>query len=166
MEFRESVLYNLDGEPVAVIPANGNGNLKHDLQNAKEYAEICQCDAKVLQAAVFKKHGEPELADALRLPTSHGEPGWYNPTRLISLCNDPDLTPERLNWYLTNKGFQYREGYLWRLTPAGYGTRPGYTYESPSGHREVRIRWRESILYASGLKRQIAESQLALPARV
>lgn len=140
-------------------------DIKTELMQAKEYAEICQCDAHTLQAAVFKKYHEPELADALQPSLVHGEMGWYNPTRLITLCNDPDLTPERLNWYLYNKGYQVREGFIWRLTPQGKEHGMEYSYETPSGHREIRIRWRESILYASGLKKPIPDDQMALRAR-
>jgi hypothetical protein len=58
-----------------------------------------------------------------------------------------------------------RQGRIWRLNPTGEMHGKEYVYEATSGHREIRIRWRESILYASGLKRPIDESQLALPAR-
>jgi hypothetical protein len=40
-----------------------------------------------------------------------------------------------------------------------------YLYTSPHQHSEIRLSWRESILYASGLKRPIPDDQLALPAR-
>ena len=40
-----------------------------------------------------------------------------------------------------------------------------YWYTALGGHQEVRIEWRESILYASGLKRSIANDQAALPAK-
>jgi len=146
-------------EIVQVPPAP---DIKAELQKAGEYAEICKCDAHTLQAAVFKRHNLPELADALQVPAmQHGESGWYNPTRLIALCNDPDLTPERLNWYLYNKGYQVREGFIWRLTDSGKVHGMEYPYEAPSGHREVRIRWRSSILFASGLiKGEIEKSRL------
>jgi len=141
-------------------------DIKTELQQAKEYAGICERDAGSFQAAVFKKYGMPEFADVLRPALIHGETGWYNPTRLVTLCNDPDLTPERLNWYLKNKGFQYRDGYIWRLTPAGLIHGREYNFESPGGHIEVRIAWRSSILYASGLKRPVPEDQTALVAGV
>ena len=140
-------------------------DIKSELQQAKEYAGICERDAGSFQAAVFKKYGMPEFADVLRPALVHGETGWYNPTRLVALCNDPDLTPERLNWYLKNKGFQYRDGYIWRLTPLGMAHGKEYWYTASSQHQEIRIAWRESVLFASGLKHPISTDQAALPAR-
>jgi hypothetical protein len=40
-----------------------------------------------------------------------------------------------------------------------------YQFNLGNGHSEPRISWRESILYASGLKRPVAQDQIALPAR-
>jgi hypothetical protein len=162
-EFRMKAFGKLVEKKIAVIPHNGNGDLKKELLEATEYAKIIQCDARILQAAIFKKHGETELADALQPTVTRGETGWYNPTRLVTLCNDPDLTPERLNWYLKNKGYQYKDGFIWRLTPEGAIHGREYVYEAPSGHKEIRISWRESILYASGLKR--SPDTMALVAR-
>jgi hypothetical protein len=133
-----------------------------ELQQAKRIAELTDTDPRIMWAAALRKCGLPEYADVLRPALVHGETGWYNPTRLVTLCNDPDLTPERLNWYLKNKGFQYRDGYIWRLTPMGLIHGREYNFEAPSGHVEIRIAWRESVLYASGLKRPIAEDQTAL----
>jgi len=149
-------------EIVQVVSIDG---IKAELQQAKEYAGVCERDVGSFQAAVFKKYGMTEFADVLRPAIVHGETGWYNPTRLVSLCNDPDLTPERLNWYLKNKGFQYRDGYIWRLTPAGLIHGREYNFEAPSGHVEVRIAWRESVLYASGLKRPISSDRASLTAK-
>jgi hypothetical protein len=154
-EFRAKAFGKMEeNNELCLLPAPDN--LKFDLLKATEYAEVCQKDPGIFHAAVFRKHGMPEFAEALRPAITHGETGWYNPTRLISLCNDPDLTPERLNWYLHNKGFQYREGYIWRLSDSGKIHGMEYNYEAPSGHREIRIRWRESILYTSGLKKSEA----------
>lgn len=164
LEFRKSVLERMDGQTTAIVPVPVPAlDIKAELRKAREYAEVCQCDAKVLQAAVFKKHGEPELADALNAPAiTHGETGWYNPTGLVKLCNDPLLTAERLNWYLKNHGYQYRDGYIWRLTANGMEHGKEYIYTASSQHQEIRISWRESILYASGLKKILPESQTAL----
>lgn len=135
-----------------------------DLIEARQIATLTETDPKVMQAAILRKHGYPELADVMAPSVVHGESGWYNPTRLVALCNDPDLTPERLNWYLKNKGFQVKENGIWRLTPAGLIHGKEYPFNAPSGHSEPRIAWRESVLYASGLKRPLAEDQMALPA--
>jgi len=143
-----------------------------ELMQAKEEAEVCGCEPKVLLAAVYRKHGETEKANALNPAVIHGEPGWYNPSGLVELCNDPNLTAERLNQYLANyrengewKPFQYREGRIWRLTKHGMDHGREYPFNLGNGHSEPRIAWRESVLYASGLKRQVSEDQMALPAR-
>jgi len=134
-------------EPVPLI--------QEEIDRAKLLAEVTGGNLREFQKIALMKCGYGDYAKALDEPAiTHGETGWYNPTRLITLCNDPDLTPERLNWYLHNKGFQYRDGYIWRLTDTGKIHGMEYQYEAPSGHREIRIRWRESILYASGLKKE------------
>jgi len=140
--------------------------IQEEIDRAKLLAQITGGELKEFQKIALKKCGYGDYAPALDVPLIvHGETGWYNPTRLVTLCNDPDLTAERLNWYLSNKGYQYRDGYIWRLTPEGLIHGREYQYEAPSGHREIRISWRESILYASGLKRLVDEHQIALPAR-
>ena len=152
-----------------IAPVPAGPVLDTELQQARRIAELTGTDLKTMQAAALRKCGLPEYADVLQqqVPAiTHGETGWYNPTRLIGLCNDPDLTPERLNWYLSNKGFQVKENGIWRLTPAGLIHGKEYPFNAPSGHSEPRIAWRESVLYASGLKRDIPESQMALPSRV
>jgi len=150
-----------------IVPVlDSKDRIKLELQRATEYAEVCKCDARVFQAAVFKKHGEPELADALQVPSmEHGETGWYNVTQLVALCNDPLLNAERLNQYLKNKGYQWRDGYVWRLTPEGAAHGEEFWFTSTSKHSEWRIRWRESILYSSGLKRPANGVQSALAVR-
>jgi hypothetical protein len=162
-KFRERAFERLADQKKEIVQIVSIEGIKSELQQAKEYAGVCERDVGSFQAAVFKKYGMTEFADVLRPAHTHGETGWYNPTRLVNLCNDPDLTPERLNWYLKNKGFQYRDGYIWRLTPAGLIHGREYNFEAPSGHCEIRIAWRESILYASGLKRPT--DQAALPAK-
>jgi hypothetical protein len=75
---------------------------------------------------------------------------------------------EYVNNYLHNHGWIYRdasEGRVWRLQPMAMEHGREYWFEAPSGHREIRIVWRKSILYASGLRREIPEDQMALPAR-
>jgi prophage antirepressor-like protein len=122
-----------------------------DLIEAKQIAKLTDTDPKILQAAILRKHGYPEIADAIRPAITRGETGWYNPTSLMKFCNDPDLTSERLNWYLKNKGFQVKDGFLWRLTPEGQKHGEEYQFNAPGGHSEPRIAWRKSILVASGL---------------
>ena len=140
--------------------------IDEELVRARHLAEQTGGNLASFQAVALKKCGLEDYIPALNIPqVIHGETGWYNPTRLVALCNDPDLTPERLNWYLKNKGFQYRDGYLWRLTPEGQIHGKEYWFTAASGHQEIRIAWRESILYASGLKRAISGDQAALTAR-
>ena len=145
------------GEIVQSAP--GPAQLKDEMQKARLCAQETQGSLIAFQKIALERCGLGDYAPALDpVPAiTHGETGWYNPTRLVALCNDPDLTPERLNYYLMNKGFQYREGYLWRLTPDGAIHGREYQYEAPSGHKEIRISWRISILYAAGLKRSLSE---------
>jgi hypothetical protein len=148
----------------------------YGLIEAKQIAELTGTDPKAMQAAALRKMGYPELADVLVPPAPayiHGEPGWYIPTELAALCNDPLLTAERLNQYLANnradgrwQPFQYREGHLWRLTALGRQHGREYEFTGRGGHKEPRIEWRESVLYASGLKRQMSDDQTALMAKV
>jgi hypothetical protein len=146
------------------------------LTEAKQIAELTGTDPKLMQAAALRRCGYPELADVLVPPLAyvHGEPGWYTVTELVALCNDPLLTSIRLNKWLENyreggewRPFQYRDGRLWRLTKRGmeHGREYPYTVELTK-HTEVRIKWRDSILKACGLKRDLAPDQMALPERV
>ena len=150
------------------VPASPISLIDEELDQAKHFAEKTQESTKAFQAATLKKFGYDHLAEVMdSTGLTRGEIGWYNPTRLVTLCNDPDLTAERLNYYLMNKGFQVREGFVWRLTPEGAIHGMEYPYEAPSGHRETRIRWRESILFASGLKKNPLELQtVSLPVKV
>jgi hypothetical protein len=137
--------------------------ISYDLVEAKQIAELTGADPKVMQAAILRKHGYPELAAVLAPQNPeyvHGETGWYNPSGLVELCNDPGLTPERLNQFLANyredgewRPFQYREGKIWRLTKRGMQHGREYQFNLGNGHSEPRISWRESILYAAGLKK-------------
>jgi hypothetical protein len=146
----------------------------YDLREARQIAELTKADPKAMQAAILRKHGYKELADVLVPPLAyvHGEPGWYTVTELVALCNDPLLTPIRLNKWLENyrednewKPFQYREGKIWRLAPHGQPHGREYQYNLGNGHSEPRISWRSSVLYACGLKRDLAPDQMALPER-
>jgi prophage antirepressor-like protein len=150
----------------------------YDLREARQIAELTGTDPKLMQAAALRRH-KNEMYDAFAevlekqaLSVRHGEPGWYNPSGLVELCNDPHLTADRLNKWLENyredgewKPFQYREGRLWRLTKRGMEHGREYQYNLGNGHSEPRISWRSSVLYACGLKRDLAPDQMALPAR-
>jgi len=143
-------------------PINQDAALKASLSTARMLATETGGDLAAFQRIALEKCGLGDWAPALSTVPKHGEPGWYNPTQLGEMCG---LTAEQVNAYLYNKAFQYREGKIWRLNPSGEMHGKEYVYEATSGHREIRIRWRESILYASGLKRPLDESQLSLPAR-
>jgi hypothetical protein len=142
----------------------------YDLREARQIAELTKTDPKAMQAAILRKHGYKELADVLQPVLTHGESGWYNPSGLVELCNDPLLTPERINQFLANyreggewRPFQYRDGRLWRLTKRGMEHGREYQYNLGNGHSEPRISWRSSVLYACGLKRDLAPDQVMLP---
>jgi len=142
----------------------------YDLIEAKQIAKLIDTDPKILQAAILRKHGYPEYADVLLpMPSiiQHGEAGvWFTVTQLGREAGEPDrpIQPERINYYLMNHGFQYRDGPIWRLTSLGMEHGEEYPYPTVNKHVEVRIRWRESVLYASGLKRPISTDQAALTA--
>ncbi|MEN6397180.1 MAG: BRO family protein [Methanoregula sp.] len=139
-------------------------DIRAELQEARELAVICGKSPESFQAVILRKHGKTELADALTPSLVHGESGWYTPTRLIEtfMRHDPTLTPKRLNQYLSNTRengmwapFQYRdENHIWRLAPRGipHGKEKEYTVPD-TGHKEIRIQWKESVLVAAGLKR-------------
>jgi hypothetical protein len=176
-ELRESILEKMGTESKELVPVKQPADIHNELKEAALLAETCRKSSETFQAAILRKHGKSELADALQGPASsviHGEPGWYNPTQLAAMCNDPMLTAERLNWYLCNnprdpehRSYQYRDpNRIWRLTTLGKEHGREYWYSALGGHQEIRIEWRESILYASGLKHPIANDQTALPARV
>jgi hypothetical protein len=147
-----------------------------DLREAAQIAEMTGTDPKLMQAAALRRH-KNEMYDAFAevlekqaLSVRHGEPGWYTVTELVALCNDPLLTPIRLNKWLENyrednewKPFQYREGKIWRLAPHGQPHGREYQYNLGNGHSEPRISWRASVLYACGLKRDLAPDQVMLP---
>ena len=146
--------------------------VSYGLIEAKQIAELTGTDPKVMQAAFLRAHGYPEFADVLVPSVIHGEAGWFKPGELAHQCG---LSTEQFNHWLNNnpkdpdrRPFQYKDHdtRLWRLTPLGmeHGAEYPYTVEF-TGHTEVRIKWRESILKACGLKRDIAPDQTALPAR-
>ena len=147
---------------IVQTPAAPQDRLKDEMTKARLCAQETNGNLIAFQKIALGKCGMGDYAPALDTAPAivHGETGWYNPTRLVALCNDPDLTPERLNYFLLNKGFQTRDGYLWRLTPLGTEHGREYQYEAPSGHREIRISWRISILEASGLVRHPEQATL------
>lgn len=155
-------------EIMHVPPASKPAALDNEILHARKLAERCGKNPDAFLAIALEKCGEMDYVKALQQSPAvvHGEPGWYNITQLVPLCNDPLLNPERLNYFLMNRGFQYRdENRLWRLTPSGMDHGREYLYTSPHQHSEIRISWRESVLYASGLKRSLSVSQAQLPAR-
>jgi prophage antirepressor-like protein len=152
-----------------IVQVSSGPDLHTELERAKILALETGGNLPAFQKIALGKCGMGDYAPALDAVPSpavvRGETGWYNPSQLVARCNDPLLTAERLNYFLMNRGFQYREGYIWRLTPLGMEHGKEYWYTAPSQHQEIRISWRESVLYASGLKRPMPESQTALPAR-
>jgi prophage antirepressor-like protein len=138
----------------------------------KEIAATCQKAPEAFEAEVLRKHGKEYLIPALQVPATpalvHGEPGtWFTATQLAEMCGIDRA--EYVNNYLHNHGWIYRdasEGRVWRLQPMAMEHGREYWFEAPSGHREIRIVWRMSILYAAGLRREIPKDQMALPARV
>jgi hypothetical protein len=159
-------IHHLRKKEIVQVP--GTPGLDQEIRHARTLAEKCGKNPDAFLAIALEKCGEKDYAPALLQTPAvvHGEPGWYNITQLVTLCNDPMLNPERLNNFLKNRGFQYRdENRLWRLTPIAMEHGREYLYTSPHQHREIRISWRESVLYASGLKRAVSEGQMALPAR-
>jgi prophage antirepressor-like protein len=138
-------------------------NIEAEINEARHLAELTGGDLRAFQAAALRKHGKPEYADALMQsipPQIHGQQGWFNPSQLGERCG---LNAREINSYLYNKGYQYPQGPVWRLQPKGEPYGEEYWFEATSGHREIRIRWRETVLTASGLIRQPAPDQLALP---
>lgn len=133
--------------------------IEEELERARHYADICGKSPESFQAKVFQKHGMPEFAEALQPPAPasiHGSTGWFIPTQLGQMCG---LTAEQFNHWIHNnpndperRPFQCRDSCkVWRLTDLGLLHGQEYWYESYTGHREIRIRWKKSILVASGL---------------
>ena len=173
LEMKKNVLSRWSGNlPTPVAAAKpADRDIRSALEEATSLAEVVHCDPRAFQIEVFRKFDKPEFAAALERmggmtapALTHGEPGWYNPSELAALMNDPLLTAERINFYLKNQGFQFKdEDHLWRLTDMGKAHGREYTFRGRGDHREPRIEWRESVLVASGLKRPVSQDQLALP---
>lgn len=137
--------------------------LDTELQQARRIAELTGTDLKTMQAAALRKCGLKEYADALAPSLMHGEMGvWLNPTQIGARCGH---SAREVNNFLEWHRFQYRgpDG-LWRLTDKGEIHGEEYEYPTVTKHIEIRIRWRESILSASGLVKELP-GQTALPAR-
>jgi prophage antirepressor-like protein len=156
-------------------PTDPMEQLKTEIACARMIAQETGGNLVACQKIALERCGYGDYAPALDITPffRHGEKGWYNPSELVALCQDPDLTPERLNHYLHNNPrdpkhpYQIRdENHLWRLTEEGMKHGREIEYTGRGGHTEPRIEWRGSSLYASGLKREIPESQSTLtPAR-
>jgi hypothetical protein len=165
LKFREIALNRL-GNNDSLEP-NGNGDIKSEITKAKMLAQATGGNLAEFQAIALAKCGYSDYIPALKTAAiTHGESGWFNPTQLVPLCNDPYLNAERLNYYLANnpkdperRPFQYRdENRIWRLTPLGMEHGREYIFRGIGGHTEPRIEWRESILYASGLLKHTGDS--------
>jgi hypothetical protein len=99
-----------------------------------------------------------DYVPALNVPVQvHGEAGiWLNATQIGARCGH---TAREVNHYLEWHRFQYKQdGSVWRLTERGEAHGEEYWIETTAKHREIRIRWRESILTASGLIRPPGET--------
>jgi hypothetical protein len=142
-------------EIVQVQPAVNT--LDTELDRARTIAELTGTDLRTMQAAALRKCGLKEYADALTPSLMHGEAGtWLNPTQIGTRCGH---TAREVNNFLEWHRFQYRgpDG-LWRLTDKGELHGEEYDYPTVNKHIEIRIRWRESILVASGLVREPCET--------
>ena len=131
--------------------------LDTELDRARTIAELTGTDLRTMQAAALRKCGLKEYADALTPSLMHGEAGtWLNPTQIGTRCGH---TAREVNNFLEWHRFQYRgpDG-IWRLTDKGELHGEEYDYPTVNKHIEIRIRWRESILVASGLVREPCET--------
>jgi hypothetical protein len=130
-------------------------NIDTELLTAKYLAEQTGGNIAAFQAIALKKCGMEDYIPALNQNQNivHGETGWYTVTQLCAKYPMSEIEghPERLNKFLQNNGYIYRENGIPRLQPKGEPHGMEYWYESPHGHREIRIRWRLSIMYACGL---------------
>ena len=150
-------------------------SINTEMQLARELAEQTGGNLRAFQKIALGKCGHADYAPALDETSQiiKGVPGWFTPTQLAALLHVPMINAERLNHYLNNnprdperRPFQYRdENRLWRLTPLGMEHGREYQFHGQGGHIEPRIEWKESILVASGLKRPVDASQIALPVR-
>lgn len=164
IQFRRQVpifLQQYRKKEIVQVPAGPA--LDTELQQARRIAELTGTDLKTMQAAALRKCGLKEYADALAPSLMHGEMGvWLNPTQIGARCGH---SAREVNNFLEWHRFQYRgpDG-LWRLTDKGEIHGEEYEYPTVTKHIEIRIRWRESILSASGLVKELP-GQTALPAR-
>jgi hypothetical protein len=152
MEFRKSTM---DKMGAAKPEPDRQPAIDTELLVAKHLSEQTGGDLVAFQAIALKKCGMEEYIPALKQPSMiSGEQGWYTVTQLCEKYPTAEIEghPERLNYWLLNHGYIYREqSGLPRLQPKGEPHGMEYWYESPHGHREIRIRWRLSIMYACGL---------------
>jgi len=154
-KFRRTVpelLQQYRKKEIVQVPEN---TLDLELDIARHISEKTGGNLATFQAIALKRCGMEDYIPALKQTSNieHGESGWYNVTQL---CEKYPLAaieghPERLNNYLQFKGYIYRENGKPRLQPKGEPHGKEYWFESPHGHREIRIRWRLSIMYACGL---------------
>jgi hypothetical protein len=160
LEFREKILAKMDaGKPPEPAPP-----IDEELVRAKYLADLAGGNLASFQAIAFKKCGLEEYIPALNVPqVIHGEVGiWLNATQIGARCGH---SAREVNHFLEWHRFQYNLSGIWRLTDKGELHAEEYWIETTSRHREIRIRWRESILVVSGLVRE-QPGQTALAARV
>lgn len=134
--------------------------IKAEMNTAKMLADATGRDVTAFQVIALERCGLKEYIPALQPPITHGEPGWLNPTQIAFRCG---LTAREVNNKLYWCDFQYPQGPLWRLTIKGEQYGEEYWYELPNKHREIRIRWRESVLIASGLVREQQPEPVTAP---
>lgn len=157
IDFRHNLLERMGGGGREIVQVQQGPVLETELTQAKRIAELTGTDLKTMQAAALRKCGLKEYADALTPALIHGEAGsWLNPTQIGNRCGH---SAREVNNFLEWHRFQYRgpDG-LWRLTDKGELHGEEYDYPTVNRHIEKRIRWKESILYASGLIREPCET--------
>ena len=139
--------------------------LDQELARARYLARETGGDLAAFQAIALKRCGLEDYAPALNIsPIVHGEAGqWLNATQIGLRCGH---SPREVNHFLEWHKFQYKDqAGLWRLTDLGEQYGEEFWIETTSRHREVRIRWREDILIASGLIKEQPGQTTLTPAR-
>jgi len=122
--------------------------LETELTQAKRISELTGTDLRTMRAQGIRRR--PHSIVAARRGRHLVEPhADRQPLRSFRPGG------QQLDW----NRFQYRgpDG-LWRLTDKGEMHGEEYWIETTTRHREIRIRWKESILTASGLIREPVET--------
>jgi hypothetical protein len=134
--------------------------IDEELVRARYLAEQTGGHLASFQAIALKKCGLGEYVPALNIPQIiHGEVGiWLNATQIGSRCGH---SAREANHFLEWHRFQFKRDGIWRLTEKGEVHGEEYWMETTNKHLEIRIRWKESILVASGLMKAHSELQVA-----